>query len=46
MLSLSFGADRHFNVRAFNSYHVVNIFYVILPITGRLLTDSLLSLLL
>ena len=48
VLSLSFGVNRHFNVRVL-PFHAIIIFlyvYVVLPIAGRLLTDSLLSLLL
>ena len=56
VLSLSFGANRHFNVRVFTfSRHnsvivlmtIIFVYvYVVLPIAGRLLTDGLLSLLL
>ena len=47
MFSLSFGANRHFNVRA-SRLHVIfwlivindYFLYIVLPIAGRLLTDS------
>ena len=43
MFNLSFGANRHFNAGSHVTFWFIVIndyFYIVLPIAGRLLTDS------